>query len=262
MASSLSLVVITFNEEKNIARCLDSIHELADEIIVVDSFSKDKTESIARSYPKVKFSQRAFEGHVEQKNHALGLAQSDWVLSLDADEALDKEGLFALRNFLKDRDSQEKSFSKMFRRQTYFFGKWIRFSGWYHYRLRLVKRGHGLWDGENPHDYLLYKKENENFLKKSKTLPGKILHYSNEDLADQVSTINKFSTIVAQTRFQRGQKSNWYKLLIKPWVKFFEIYFWKLGFLDGFAGLVIATGSTYSAFLKQYKLLELENGGS
>ncbi|PIQ15560.1 MAG: glycosyl transferase, partial [Flavobacteriales bacterium CG18_big_fil_WC_8_21_14_2_50_32_9] len=122
----LSVVIITYNEQRNIARCLDSVLPVADEIIVVDSFSTDDTEKICSQY-NVKFLQHPFKGHIEQKNYALAQAQFDYVLSLDADEALSETLLQEIKNIKTHCEKDAYSFNRL----TNFCGQWIKHCGWY-----------------------------------------------------------------------------------------------------------------------------------
>ena len=166
----VSVVVITFNEEKNIARCLDSVKDIADEIVIVDSFSKDRTKEICLSYG-AKFIEHKFDGHIEQKNFAITQAKYPHILSLDADEALDeqlkKSILTAKENFILD--------GYYMNRLTNYCGHWVRHSGWYpDTKLRLWDSRKGHWAGINPHDKYELTSGDSNTGK----LNGDILHYS------------------------------------------------------------------------------------
>lgn len=245
----LSVVIITFNEEINIRRCLESVRDVADEILVVDSFSKDKTEEICRSF-NVRFVQNEFKGYVEQKNFALELSANDYVLSLDADEALSPE---LKENIIKIK-SDWKANSYSMSRLTNYCGKWIRHGSWYPDRkIRLIKKGTGKWGGENPHDAFI--PENRSFIS---VLKGDILHYSYYSIEGHIAQANKFSTIGAQSAFDKGRKSNIAMLIYKPFYKFVRDYIFKLGFLDGYSGFLIARISAHATFLKYAKLIGLQ----
>lgn len=243
---NLSVAIITYNEEHNIADCIRSCEDVADEIIVLDSFSTDRTEEIARSFRKVRFKKHAFDGHVEQKNRALALCKNDWVLSIDADERLSPElarEIAALSP--EDRDGFRVP------RLTFHMGRFIRHGGWYpQRRFRLFRRSRARWEGENPHDTIVIDGRGGD-------LGGDLIHYSFRDLSQQIDTINRFSSIVAFTRHHRGQAFSWGKCLFKPISKFLEIYFFKQGFRDGFPGFAIAVASAFSTFLKFAKVYEL-----
>ena len=247
--NKFSIAIITYNEEKNIAACIESIRDIADEIIILDSNSTDSTKQISQSYPTVKFYNQDFKGHIEQKNDAIDLCTGDWILSLDADEratTLLKEKIQSILN----ENSPFNGFK--IKRKTFHLGTFIQYSGWYpQYKYRFFRKGFAKWGGENPHDFI----EIEG---KGSKINADILHYSFKDLSHQVDTINKFSSIVAFTRYQKGKSYSLVKLIFKPFTKFLEIYIFKLGFLDGFAGFTIAISSSYSSFLKNAKIYELE----
>ncbi|EQA43554.1 glycosyltransferase, group 2 family protein [Leptospira broomii serovar Hurstbridge str. 5399] len=249
-AKKLSVVVITYNEERNIADCIRSCRDIAEEIVILDSNSTDKTEEICRSFPEVKFFSQKFRGHVQQKNDAISLCKNEWILSLDADERLSEELKQSLRNFLNLPDDGSLDGLKT-ARLTFHMGRFIRFSGWYpQTKFRIFRKSKARWAGENPHDYLVVEG-------KGIKTTGDILHYSFRDLAQQVDTINKFSSIVAWTRSRKGRRFSLLRTIYKPFGKFLEIYFFKLGILDGFPGFTIAISSAYSTFLKEAKIYEL-----
>ncbi|MGZ3787681.1 MAG: glycosyltransferase family 2 protein [Bacteriovorax sp.] len=247
----LTVAIITFNEERNIARCLDSVKEIADEILVVDSFSTDKTEFICNQY-QVRFVKNPFKGHIEQKNFALELSTHDYVLSLDADEALSPELLEEIKKVKENvlYDGYE------FHRLTNYNGHWVRHCGWYpDTKLRLVKKSKAEWRGLNPHD-ILEMKENE----KVGLLKGDLLHYSYESIASHVTQTDKFTTIAARAAFNQGKRSSLFKIFTRPLLKFFRDYFIKLGFLDGRYGFIICSINALSAMLKYSKLYDLQIG--
>lgn len=247
----LSVAIITYNEERNIGECIESCLEIADEIVVLDSNSTDQTEKISKSYPNVRFFKQKFKGHIEQKNDAIALCKFDWILSLDADERVSPELQTSLRKF-KEEESVEERNGFQVSRLTFHLGRFIRYSGWYpQFRYRIFKKGHAIWVGENPHDYI-------SIQGKGGKLPGDIIHYSFRDLTHQVNTINQFSSIVAMTRQRKGKRFSILRTIYKPFSKFIETYFFKFGFLDGFPGWVIAVSSAYSTFLKDAKQYELE----
>lgn len=246
----LSVAIITFNEEKNIAACIQSVEEIADEIIILDSFSQDDTIKIAKSHKKVKVFQREFPGHIEQKNRAIELCQGEWILSLDADERLSENLQKEIKQMMPFPGNIN---GYKIRRLTYHMGKFIRHSGWYPgLRYRLFLKNRAKWTGENPHDYI----ELEG---KGGSLQGDMIHYSFVDLSAQIDTINKFSSIVSYTRyFAKKQKFSLIRIIFKPVSKFIEIYLIKKGFLDGFPGFVIAASSAFSTFLKYAKIYEYQ----
>ncbi|TAH40325.1 MAG: glycosyltransferase family 2 protein [Bacteroidetes bacterium] len=245
----LSITIITFNEERNIARCLDSVKDIADEIVVVDSFSSDRTEEICKRY-NVRFIRNAFVGHIEQKNFALDQVSFKHVLSLDADEALSPELLRSIEVLKENWNDEAYSISRL----TNYCGKWVRHGSWYPDRkVRLFIKGKGKWAGENPHD--AYIPDENSIIRK---LKGDLLHYSYYSTEGHIAQVNKFTSVGAQSAFKAGQKANSFMLLYKPFYKFIRDYFFKLGFMDGYAGFVIARISAHATFLKYVKLIELQ----
>lgn len=243
----LSVVIITFNEEKNIARCLDSVKDVADEIVVVDSFSTDKTEEICRNRG-VKFVQHAFPGHIEQKNYALTQSTYPHVLSLDADEALDetlKKNIAAVKeNWACDGYEMN--------RLTNYCGSWIHHCGWYPDRkLRLFDKTKGKWGGINPHDR--YEMPGAKVCR----LKGDILHYSYYTTEDHYKQIEYFTNILAKAMYEKGKKATVFKQYGSPVVKFAKDYFFRLGFLDGQAGWQICRLSAWATYIKYSKLKKL-----
>jgi glycosyltransferase involved in cell wall biosynthesis len=247
----LSVAIITYNEEKNIERCLASVAEIADEILVIDSFSTDRTEQLCRPFD-VRFIQNAFEGHIEQKNFALDQCQYDFILSLDADEALSPELLASIKQVKKLGLPQQ---GYHFNRLTQHTGHWVRFCGWYpDQKLRLVKKGYARWMGLNPHDILTLNDGHSVFLK------GDLHHYSYHSISEHVAQTNKFTTIAAIAAYKQGTRSSIFKIVSRPALKFCRDYLWKQGFRDGRMGFIICCINALSALLKYSKLYDLERG--
>jgi glycosyltransferase involved in cell wall biosynthesis len=246
--NKLSVVIITFNEEENIARCLDSVKEIADEIVVVDSFSTDKTEDICKEYKTV-FYKKKFEGHIQQKNDAASKATFDYVLSLDADEVLSPKLQKAI---LKEKENF-KFDGYFLNRMTIYLGHKIRHGAWYPDRkLRLWNRKKGSWGGQNPHDKF------EMISEASTTrLPGDILHYSYFSIEQHVQQFDKFTSISAAELFKEGKKAGYFKIFGSAFFNFFKGFFIKLAFLDGFYGIVICIFNSFATFIKYIKLREL-----
>jgi glycosyltransferase involved in cell wall biosynthesis len=245
----LSAAIITYNEEENVPACLDSLKDLVDEIVVLDSFSTDGTESICRRYSKVRFFQHVFDGHVQQKNRAIEKCSHEWILSVDADERVTPELRASILKFL---ESGTDAVGAKFPRLNHHMQRDIRHGGWYpNARYRLFRKGLAYWGGENPHDRIILKG-------KGVKLKGDLLHFSAKDLSHQVHTINTFSSIAALERYNKRKKFSLLRMLTKPISKFFEMYIWKLGFLDGYQGYIIAVSSSYHNFLREAKLFELD----
>lgn len=244
----LSAVIITFNEEKKIERCISSLKSVADEIVVVDSFSKDKTEVISKRLG-AKFYQHPFEGYIEQKNYALSCASYDHVLSLDADEALSEE---LKQSILKVKENWKYD-GYYFNRFNNYCGQWIHHSNWYPDRkMRLFDRRKGEWGGTNPHDRFMLEKGGT-----KKYLKGDILHWVLPTYDAHIDKANKFSTIAANEAFKKGKKASIYTILSHAMWRFVKSYFLKLGVLDGYNGFVISSFSSYTVFLKYIKLRQL-----
>lgn len=249
MQVQISAVIITFNEERNIGRCIDSLRTIADEILVVDSFSNDRTKEICLE-KGVRFLENAFEGHIEQKNWAKDHASFDHILSLDADEALDEQ---LQSEILSIKNNWSFSAYKM-NRLTNYCGHWVRYSGWYpDTKVRLFDRREGKWGGTNPHDKFIPNKEVE-----VKWIPGDILHYSFYSREEHLKQIEKFSTIAANALHKKGKRASLFRRFVNPIARFIKAYLLRLGFLDGKAGFDIARYSAYANFLKYRKLHKLQ----
>ena len=244
----LSAVIITYNEARNIGRCLDSLAGVADEVVVVDSFSTDATEAICKA-KGARFVQHAFRGHIEQKNWALEQALYPHVLSLDADEALD-ETLRASILAVKDNWACE---GYRMNRLTNYCGQWIYHCGWYPDRkLRLFDRRKGHWGGVNPHDKVVMEAGcRESHLK------GDLLHYSYYTVEEHLAKTKKYVDIAAQALHQKGRRGAWWRVWLSPAFKFFRNYILKAGFLDGKMGFVICRISAQETYLKYKQLRAL-----
>ena len=242
----LSVVVITFNEEENLARCLLALQGVADDVLVVDSFSTDNTVALARQHG-ARVVQNAFAGYVAQKNFATDQAQHDYVLQLDADEVLTDE----LRQSIRAAKADWQHAAYALARLTNYCGSWVRHGGWYPDRkLRLYDRRLGRWQGLLLHEHYEVQPGQTTGL-----LAGDALHYSYASIAQHVRQLNKFTSISAQEQALREKtRVTLFHLLLKPWWKFFHGYVLRLGFLDGFAGLSIAVISGLGVFLKFAKL--------
>lgn len=250
---TLSIVVITFNEERNIGRCLESVRDIADELVVVDSFSTDGTKAICMEH-RARFIEHEFEGHIQQKNWAWKQASGDYVLSLDADEALTEE----LKESIAKVKAAPNHDGYSLNRLTYYCGHWVKYSGWYpDAKLRLFKKGEGAWGGVNPHDKFLMNEEQE-----TPNLNGDLLHYSYYSKEDHFKQIEYFSGIAAKELFQSGKKVSTLTIWFKMLAQFVKNFILKRGFLDGKTGWLIATRSSYATLRKYSKLKELYEKGS
>lgn len=251
----ISAAIITFNEEKNIERCLLSLQGVVDEIVVVDSFSPDKTEEICSKFDVV-FIKNKFLGHIEQKNFALYKTKYSYVLSLDADEVLSselKESILNIKQENQREDSSEFDSYSFNRLTNYCNERWIKHCGWYpDIKLRLWDKEKGSWGGENPHDMVIMQKG-----AKTKWIKGDLLHYSYHSVQEHINQLNKFTTIGALESYKKGKKASIGTIIIKPIWKFLRDYIFKGGFLDGFAGFKVCSISAFATFTKYVKLREL-----
>lgn len=249
----LSAVIITFNEEANIGRCIDSIKSIADEILVIDSNSTDKTVEICRE-KNVTVTSLDWQGYSGSKNHGNALAKHDLILSIDADEALSEELKQSILNIKLNPIYDAYSMNRL----TNYCGKWIKHCGWYPDRkLRLWQRSKGMWKGEI-HEFIQLEKE-----VKVSLLKGDLLHYSFPTISSHVKTANNFSDIAALEAVNKSKKINVFvHVLLNPAFTFFSKYFLKLGFLDGYYGFVVCTISAHASFLKYAKIIQLKNADS
>lgn len=247
----ISGVVITYNEEKNIERCIKSLHGICDEIVVVDSFSTDNTKSLCEQY-SVRFIENPFAGHIEQKNFAMNQAHHDYVLSLDADEALSEELQTAIAAVKQNWTASAYRFNRF----TNYCGQWIKHSGWYpDTKTRLWDRRLGKWGGTNPHDSVeLSADVNPIHLK------GNLLHYSYYTMEEHVLRSAKYAKIAAKAMHAQGRKVSVAKMLLSTGFRFAQDYIFRLGFMDGFYGLVICGTSSHTTFLKYAYLRSLNAG--
>jgi len=246
----ISVTVITKNEEHNIARCLGSV-PFADEIIVVDCGSADRTvEAAQRFTDRIIFHEWA--GHVRQKQFAVEQAAHDWIFSLDADEEVSPELAQALER-LKTTEPAADAYTV--KRRVFYLGKWIKHSGWYpDRRIRLFNRRRAHWGGIDPHDEV-------RCAGPVGRLEADLLHYSYRDLAHHLAVINNYTTIMADRYAEKGRRATWLDLLFRPPFAFLKKFVLQAGFLDGWHGLLICALTAYYVFAKYAKLWEKGRGG-
>jgi len=244
----ISAVIITFNEERNIERCIKSVRNIADEIVVLDSFSTDKTEEICKKYD-VKFFQHKFDGYTKQKNRAADFAENDYVLSLDADEELSEKLINSILKIEENPIFDAYDFNRL----NIYCGKAIKHTSWYPDRkIRLWNRKKGKWTGDKIHEIVKTERN-----AKIGTLKGDLLHYSYNSIEEHIAQTNKFTTIAAKELFEKGKKSNGSIIFIKTIGSFVKEFILKLAFLDGFYGITVGYINTFSVFLKYSKLKTL-----
>lgn len=251
MSVKISGVIISYNEEKHIERCIQSLLGVVDEIIIVDSYSTDKTKVICEKYNTV-FIEKPFLNFGEQKYFAVQQASYEHILSLDADEALSdtlKESILKVKS-----DWQKDAY--WLKRRNYYCGKWLKYSGKYpDKKLRLFDRRKASWVERLVHETV----EAQN-PKSTATLAGDLLHLEYYNYFKHADKINYYTTLSAQYYNQEGKRSSLRKIFFRPSWTFFKAYFLQLGILDGKQGLIVCCFSAYSTFLKYIKLYGLQNG--
>lgn len=251
---SLSVCIITLNEQDNLPRCLKSVAGLASQIVVVDSLSTDDTQQIARE-AGAEVIERPFEGHVLQKQFALEKAREDWVICLDADEWLDDDLREAVRRVISSEGPTGTNGYELNRRNHY-LGAWIDHCGWSpEWRLRLVRRGKARWTGTDPHDRLEADGQ-------PARLSGRLCHRPYRSLADHLGTVNRYTDIMVAQRLERGERAPLFALLLRPPARFLKMYLLRAGFLDGWRGFVVSAMGAFYVFLKYAKLRSAESQGA
>jgi glycosyltransferase involved in cell wall biosynthesis len=245
----ISGVVITFNEEKNIFRCLSSLKDVADEIIVLDSFSNDKTlEIIRNSFKDVKIYQNTFKDYSSQKNLANSKASYDFILSIDADEALSNELKQSIIE-IKDKDFNDNTLFS-FNRKTNYCGTWVNHCGWYpDKKIRIFNRNFASWQGDI-HETLSYN-NTPNIIH----LKGDLFHYSYYTVQEHINQINKFTTLTSREAYNKGKKSSFMKMYLAFHWKFLRDFIFHLGFMDK-KGYQICKLSAFATMIKYIKLQE------
>ena len=241
----ISAVIITLNEERNIARCLQSLQGVADEIIVMDSGSTDQTIAICRSYAARVYEQE-WLGYGAQKNKANTFAQYPYILSLDADEALSD----ALRQRILEIKESPSADAYSMNRMTNYCGQWIKHCGWYpDKKIRLWKKGIGTWSLEKVHENLLI-----DSTVNVQHLFGNILHYTTYNISEHIAVVNKYTSYITEEYYAKKKKAMFLKILFAPLWSFIRDYIFKLGFLDGYYGFIVCKISAFATFLKYVKL--------
>jgi glycosyltransferase involved in cell wall biosynthesis len=242
---TVSAAVICLDEERNIGACLASL-AWCDEIVVVDSGSRDGTVEIARKHA-TRVLHHAWPGYVAQKNWALEQTTGDFVLCVDADERCTPALREAIEVVLRG-DVREAGFEV--RRHVFYLGRWIDHGGWYpDWKLRLVRRGKARWGGVDPHDKLIVDGP-------VRRLDAELVHFTYADFAAHLRTVQRFSDVVSEVWVGEGRRFSLWRAIAHPPAKFFECYVWKRGFLDGWPGFVIAATSSFYVFAKYVKLRE------
>ncbi len=243
-----SVVIITLNEARNIGRCIGSVTDITDDIVVLDSFSTDETEAICLKH-NVRFYQSKFDGYGSQKNKALTYAKHKWVLSLDADEAVSEE----LKQSIMAIDNKPHYDAYKFNRLTNYCGKWIKHLWYPDTKLRLWNTEKGKWNNNKIHEGIQLEAG-----ARIKHIPGDLLHYSFYSIFQHIEQVNKFTELMAQQAIQRNKRSSKTAVVTHAMGSFIRNYFFRKGFLDGWYGFVISVIAVQTNFLKYLKIYELQ----
>jgi glycosyltransferase involved in cell wall biosynthesis len=244
----VSAVIIVYNEEKNLRECLETV-QWADEIVVVDSHSQDRTVEIAREFTK-KIFQKEYKGHIDKKRFAVSKATHDWVFSIDADERVTPQLKKELREVLAQGGGEAVGYDMP--RMTRHLGRWILHGEWYPDLVtRLFRRSRMRYEGTEPHDRVILEGKRGH-------LSGMLLHYNYRDFAHQIQTVQSYSDVAAQALFAEGRRAGFRNLMLRPPFKFFKCYILKRGFLDGWPGFIIAATSAFYVLAKYVKLYEMQ----
>jgi glycosyltransferase involved in cell wall biosynthesis len=243
--SPITAVIITHNEARNIQRCLASLKTVADEIIVIDSFSTDDTVAICRQEGAI-VKQQAWLGFGPQKNVGIKQASHEYILSLDADEALDEE---LMASILAAKNQGLQGMYE-FTRLNFYYGKFL-YHGFEYpdYKIRLFPKGKVRWNDELVHETLQLSPDVT-----QKRLKGHLLHYTYFTIQEHVAKANKYTDLGAELNYKKGKVASWFKILFGPLATFVQAYIFKRGFLDGGHGFIVAAFHAYGAFMKYTKL--------
>lgn len=244
----LSVSIVGCNVEQIIARTLEPLLPLADEIIFIDSFSSDNTCSVVAGMG-AKLFEEPWAGYVEQKNSALSKCSGEWVLSVDSDEVITPELAEEIRKVINSPEAADGYFIN---RRTHYMGRLLKYAWQPDRRLRLVRRSASpRWQGENPHDELVVQG-------KSARLPGYLVHYSYTDFADHMRRTSAHAQVIAKTQFERGRRCGGLSIMCKPPLMFLKRMFLQGAFLDGVPGIMAAISSGVYAYMKFSHLWELQ----
>jgi glycosyltransferase involved in cell wall biosynthesis len=241
---SISSIVICYNEERNIERCLKSVLPFSDEIVVVDSGSTDRTVDIARRYATSVISHE-WMGYGRQKQYAMERSSRPWVFSIDADEEVSPGLCEEIQSLDFSADGYEMP------RKAWYLSRWVEHSGWYPgYILRLFRRGAGEITDEVVHECV-------SVSGRVSRLKNDLYHYSYRDVAHHIQKMNEFTTLSARQMFEERRRAGVHNVALYPALEFFKVYVVKRGFMDGLAGLTISALHAYYVFLKYAKLYEM-----
>ncbi len=246
--TSISAVIITFNEERNIKRCIESLLPVMDEIIIIDSFSTDRTKELCLSYPVV-FKEKSWEGYSDAKNFGNSLAKYEFIFSIDADESISED----LQNELILLKSQKIKGNYSVNRLTNYCNHWIYYSGWFpDWKTRLFSKEISYWNNEIVHEELVHSLKIE-----STQLSGLLYHYSYYSHQQHKEKADKYSLLTARKYFEQKKTVSVISPYLSACSRFLSMYILKRGFLDGYSGFMIAKISAQSNIVKYKELLRL-----
>jgi len=246
----ISAIIITKNEEQNLPRCLDSL-KWADQIVVLDSGSTDRTVEIARARGAEVFPEE-WKGYTGQKNSALTRATGDWVVSLDADEEFSVEAQKDIRRLMDQNDGFAAGYA--FRRKVFYLGRWVCHGDWYpDYVVRLWRRGCGRFVGRRVHESAVVDGP-------VKRVRSEIFHYTYRDLKDQKARMRAYAKLWAEDQFEKQRRFSWFDAIFRPPARFVRGLILKHGFLDGWRGWVIAWMNATEVWMKYRNLRDLWRG--
>jgi len=245
----LSSLILAKDEEQNIARCIESQLACIDEIIVlIDDATTDRTEDIVRTFPQVRYEKVQWQGFSKTKQLGLSLASNNWIFWIDADEALTTQLNDELVQFIK---SIPKLNAYSFPRRAFFLGKWIKHSGWYPGRVtRLFRKDKIQFSVNDVHEYLLVNEDVGKF-------QNDIDHFTDPSIEHYFTKFNIYTSLAAKELFERKKSFKKTDVLLRPLFIFLKMYIFRLGFLDGFHGFLLAVFSSHYVFTKYAKLWEL-----
>ncbi len=246
----ISAKINIHNEEDNIAEVCETL-DWADEIVIVDSDSTDRTVEIARRYTDNIYN-REFRGYKDKHEFSDSMTTGDWIFWIDADERVTPELRASIE---KLRRSDPATLPDGFRiaRRTHYLGRWIEHSGWYpDYQMRLYRKAASYWDGVSPHETARVRGRVE-------TLEGELLHYTKRNLSEHQTVLDSYTTLAAEYLHKHGKRARLLDLFILPLASFIRTYLVKQGFRDGVQGLIIAIFTAYSVFLKFAKVWERDH---
>lgn len=243
----LTVTVITHNEAEHIEAALESV-AWADEIIVIDSRSSDRTVELARRYAS-RLEIRDWPGYGTQKNYAAALAAHDWILSIDADERITPALGDEIRTALAAEPDVQGYYLP---RVSHYLGRWVRSTDWYpDFHLRLYDRRAARWSERSVH-------ESVQISGRTKRLRGEMLHYPYRDVSEHLIKIDRYTTLLAEQWLQEGRRATALHALVYPAFAFLRNYLLRLGVRDGRVGFVVSVLNSYYVFLKYAKLMELQ----